>query len=560
MKIINILLYIAWTCFSNVCGFFTDTEPQVKKSFGSSVQHDDISVRNSHPQQVLSRKDMRNESDLDSSYESSFGSMESCSSLASNWEDELLLYKDKMPTEIKEDYYDAMILYTEKDYSEAEEFRQHLINDIPLPFNEKCRALLYDSPELMGLSGSKIQSLDLSMERCTYVFVYMTADFVRDKWCEFSSESCLMRAIYDEERRWCVVPIYTERRTECPYKIPMGLNSLKGINYYCNDDFYRRGVSRLIGDKIYHRLRLQKMHKIKQKKWLENHKRQVIREEEQRQRIATEEEIRTLELLRKIGYLPDSELFPNQQAKLHNSYSESQISSKEYSFPHSASSGSLKSIIPQNPAVARLFESLKNLVNAANTSSSPIPERPELLYSRHLEPDGSRLSPPDPISDKFHALHLGSQNSTVSADIGVRSETSRVPGEVEMNISQENLLHLQSLSPDEQQKYLDSLLASQEVPQQYQNLPGFVENQHGPISSQQTGPHTNGIPNLSLLSVRSQEPSMIGQQLSHGSHVTQQSDDSSYSSSYSSGSIDNSARSEISHPQRTLGQSQGKVL
>ena len=523
------------------------------------MQHDDISVRNSHPQQVPSRKNTRNESDLDSSYESSFGSMESCSSLASNWEDELLLFKDKMPTEIKEDYYDAMILYTDTDYSEAEEFRQHLINDIPLPYNEKCRALLYDSPELMGLSGSKIQSLDLSMERCTYVFVYMTAAFVRDKWCEFSSESCLMRAIYDEERRWCVVPIYTERRTECPYKIPMGLNSLKGINYYCNDDFYRRGVSRLIGDKIYHRLRLQKMHKIKQKKWLENHKRQVIREDEQRQRIATQEENLTFEFLRKIGYLPDSEVFPNQNSKFHNSYSESQLSSKEYSFPHSASSGSLKPIVPQNAAVALLLEAYKHLGNATQPSASPTPERPELLYSRHLEPDGSRLSPPDPISDKFQALHLGSQNSSCSADIGIRSETSRVPGEVEINLSPENYAHYQSLPANEQQQFLDNLYASQEVPQQYHNLPGFVENQHGPLSSQETGPHTNGIPKLSLLSVRSQEPSLIGQQPSHGSHVTQQSDDSSYSSSYSSGSIDNSARSEISHPQRILGQSQGKV-
>lgn len=535
-----------------------DTEQQVKKSFGSSVQHDDISVRNSRPQQVPSEKDMRNDSDFDSSYGSSFGSMESCSSLASNWEDELLLYRDKMPTEIKEDYYDAMILYTETDYEMAEAFRQHLINDIELPFNEKCRALLYDSPELMGLSGSKIQNLDLSMERCTYVFVYMTADFVRDKWCEFSSESCLMRAIYDEERRWCVVPIYTERRTDCKFKIPMGLNSLKGINYYCNDDFYRRGVSRLIGDKIYHRLRLQKLHKIKQKRWLENHKREVIKSEEQNKRIATQEEKLTREFLRKISYLPDSEVFPNQYSKMHNSYSESQLSSKDYSFPHSASSGSLKPIIPQNSAVALMLEAYKHLGNATHTSSSPTPELLHLLFSRNLEQDGSRLSPPDPLSDKFQALHLGSQNSGVSADIGVRSETSAVPGEVELNISPENLAYLQSLPGGEQQKYLESLLASQDEPQQYQNLPGLVANQHGILASK-TGPHTNGVPNFDLLSVNSQQPSMTGQQLSHASHVTQQSDDSNYSSSYSSGSIDDSARPEISHPQRIPGHSQGNL-
>ena len=532
---------------------YTDTEQQVKKSFGSSVQHDDISVRNSRPQQVPSDKETRYESDLESSYGSSFGSMESCSSVASNWEDELQYYKDKMPTEIREDYYDAMILYTESDYQGAETFRQHLMNDIrDLPYNAKCRALLYDAPELVGLSGSKLQSLDLSMQRCTYVFIYMTKDFIQDKWCTFSSESCLMRAIYDEERRWCVVPIYTQRRNELDFIVPMGLNSLKGINYYCNDEFYRRGVSRLIGDKIYHRLRLQKKHKNKQKEWLENHKRELIKEEEQSKRIAAKEENLTLELLRKIGSLPDSEVFPNQYAKIHNSYSESQLSSKEYSFPHSASSGSLKPVVPQNHAVAQLLEAYKHLCRTAGQSANPTPERPELPYSRHLEPDGNHQSSPGPLSDKFQGLHLGSPNSSYSADIGVRSETSRVPGEVELNISPEHWVCLQSLHPDEKQKCLDSLLASQDVQLQYQQVP-----------SHQTGPHANDVPNFDLLSVRSREASLSEHNLSHGSnvahanHVTQQSEDSSYSS-YSSSSHDSSGRSENS--QRTSGLSQGKVV
>ena len=532
------------------------------------MQHDDISVRNSRLQQVHSEKDVRNEDDLDSSYGSSLSSMESSSSLSSSWEEELLLYKDKMPTEVREDYYDVMILYTESDYSGAEAFRQHLINEIhPLPFNETCRALLYDSPELTGLSGSKIQQLDLSMERCTYVFVYMTADFVRDKWCEFSSESCLMRAIYDEERRWCVVPIYTERRSECKFKIPMGLNSLKGINFYCNDDFYRRGVSRLIGDKIYYRRQLQQLHKIKQKIWLENYKRELIRVEEQKKRMAVQEENLTLELLRKVGYLPDSDLFPNQHAKMHNSYSESQLSSKGDSLPHSASSESLKPIHPQNPAVAAFLEAYRNnFRHTIQPSFTPTPEQNVLLYSRHLEPDGSQHSPPDPMSEKFQGLHLGSQHSSCSADMGVRSETSRIPDEVELKISPVNFALLKSLRPEQQQKYLDSLLASQQEPQHNENLPGFtghapsnIENQPGLLSSlhPQTGPHSNGIPNFGLLSVRSQEPSMTGQKFSHFSHVTQGSDDSSYSSSYSSASVDNSASLEISHPQRTLDQSKG---
>lgn len=157
---------------------------------------------------------------------------------------------DKLSKELKVGFYDVMVLYSENDYSDAEKFRAHLENEI-FPENPgKIKAVLYDGPELEGLSSSKLQHLDGGFQRCTFTFVFLTSQFVECDWCNLSSENCLMEAIYNKEKKWCVVPVYTVQRNKADFRIPMGLNSLKGINYYNSDDFYRKGVRRLIGDKI----------------------------------------------------------------------------------------------------------------------------------------------------------------------------------------------------------------------------------------------------------------------------------------------------------------------
>jgi hypothetical protein len=157
---------------------------------------------------------------------------------------------DKLSKELKVGFYDVMVLYSENDYLDAEKFRAHLEKDIFPEDPGKIKAVLYDGPELEGLSSSKLQHLDGGFQRCTFTFVFLTSQFVECDWCNLSSENCLMEAIYNKEKKWCVVPVYTVQRNKADFRIPMGLNSLKGINYYNSDDFYRKGVRRLIGDKI----------------------------------------------------------------------------------------------------------------------------------------------------------------------------------------------------------------------------------------------------------------------------------------------------------------------
>ena len=521
----------------------------MKRSLGSSIQQGDISVCDSRPRQGLEEKRIKRLEDDDSSYGSfSLSSIESCSSMPSDWEAELQTYKDKMPAEIRVGYYDVVILYTENDREDAETFRQHLINDIKLPKNETVLALLYDSHELTGLSGSQIQHLNHAMERCTYVFVYLTAEFVKDKWCEFSSESCLMKAIYDPDKRWCVVPVYTERRGDCKFKIPMGLNSLKGINYYCNDEFYKKGVARLISDKIVERINANEQHKIKQKEWLESYKRDQIKLEEQKRRIAKQQEQMSQLYKAKVQKLPDSELFENKHANMHNSFSESHLSNKEYGLPHSASLGSIKSIKQQDPNVARYLQDYKD--NFRYTTQRSYTQEEVEFLTRLLQLESE--SPPDPVSGKFQRLNIRSQTSSCSADMGVHSETTEQQEEAEVNFTPEMYAYFQTLTQEGQQNYLDSIHIQQlqkkeqqnslnfprsagdaslqdrlqsyrnfprsagdasleDSRQSYRNFPRFVGEasleDHQQSYMNQIGGHK--IPNFDKLSINSQEPSLV---------------------------------------------------
>ena len=81
----------------------------------------------------------------------------------------------------------------------------------------------------------------------------LTKSFVDDVWYKISGESILMRTIYDKKKNWRVVPVYTMRRLDCDFRIPLGINALKGINYFEKDKFYQDSVVSLIENTVQER-------------------------------------------------------------------------------------------------------------------------------------------------------------------------------------------------------------------------------------------------------------------------------------------------------------------
>ncbi|KAL3865804.1 hypothetical protein ACJMK2_043155 [Sinanodonta woodiana] len=428
---------------------------------------------------------------------------ESCSSEDDDsWLKYLEVNEKFMPPDIKIGYYDVMVLYSEENQKDAHEFCQHLRSEITLKNGESVKAVLYDCEELTSLDASKLKHLEKSLERCTYVFIFMTKEFCEDKWMALSSEECLMKAIYDEEKRWCVVPVYTVSRRNAKFKIPMGLNSLKGINYYNNDQFYRNGVSRLIEDKLYQRLKNEKMHRDKQYKWLQQHIRQQVTEKENRKRLEYMEKLKTeqheLEEKRKTKDFVNQDLnqqhpmstsdLGNYYPAMHYSYSEPGLQNKFYSSPYSASSDCLVQVdakgqpyfvqnFNSNPCSMPYFQTA--MVGNANIMENvdPCTRMNSSAVSEYPSPCSSQLTLPPQYYEVMAASQGQPSQQGQIQPLGYNQQLKSQPAQFSLQVTNQMYQQNPNLLP--LSKMHDQLLYTQSAmnPQQTQTGAYFNKQQ-----------------------------------------------------------------------------------
>ncbi|KAK7116227.1 hypothetical protein V1264_001946 [Littorina saxatilis] len=199
-------------------------------------------------------------------------------------DEEMEKYRYKFPKKLKIDYYDAMILYQDDDKPAVETFLKRVNAEVLLLKRHKPCLVLYD--EILPDSGmTPIGQLDLVLPYCTYVLLYVTKEFCTDAWSEFSSQTCLMDAIDNAERRWSVVPIFTEPKRTRTFRVPPSIRSLKGIQYWSEDKFYVDSLRKLLEDKVNIRLENERKHRVDRQLWIKQKKGIEMREaDEERQR------------------------------------------------------------------------------------------------------------------------------------------------------------------------------------------------------------------------------------------------------------------------------------
>lgn len=198
-------------------------------------------------------------------------------------DEDIKKYRNKFPKYLKTDYFDAMIIYEkDSDQSQVDRFLQRVRTEVLLNQKEKPLVVLFD--EVFANAGmNPIKQLDDSLPYCTYVFLYVTKSFCVDGWTEFSSQTCLMDAILTPEKRWSVVPIFTEPKRRPTYRVPPSVRSLKGIQYWSEDKFYADSLRKLLEDKLEVRLERAEELKHKRKLWIIEEKSREIAVEERRE-------------------------------------------------------------------------------------------------------------------------------------------------------------------------------------------------------------------------------------------------------------------------------------
>ncbi|XP_033752297.1 uncharacterized protein LOC117336055 [Pecten maximus] len=162
-------------------------------------------------------------------------------------------YKDRFPPDLKAPQSDVMMVCSQEDRGAAKTFLQSidsLILDLENGRRVKVKTVFYDDARF---EGTGLGSLQKAYERSTYAFLYVTKSFVGDDFKKLVAESLLMDSITDETKKWRVVPLHTSPRENRQYKEPFGINALKSLNVFQQDEFYCDMIRSLLGNKIHER-------------------------------------------------------------------------------------------------------------------------------------------------------------------------------------------------------------------------------------------------------------------------------------------------------------------
>ncbi|XP_013406434.1 uncharacterized protein LOC106170920 isoform X2 [Lingula anatina] len=198
-----------------------------------------------------------------------------------------------LPLKLRIPQYDALLLYDERDKTDALELRDILETDDKLLLKDKSHIKICTTDdEVFCEIQSDLQQIDTAVECSTFILMYMSEHFVGDKWLDLQRDEIIMTCISEEEKKWCVIPLWTVPKRKAPFKIPFGLRSLRGIDIGSIDQYFYRSVKNVFDAKLSQKEKRRKaledekqtvIEKLKQKKQLAQKRLEFEREEEQKQ-------------------------------------------------------------------------------------------------------------------------------------------------------------------------------------------------------------------------------------------------------------------------------------
>ncbi|XP_064607609.1 uncharacterized protein LOC135472168 isoform X2 [Liolophura sinensis] len=232
-----------------------------------------------------------------------------------------------VPVEVGLRCYDILLLHSEDEPENAWEVKKHLETELLLSNGERIQVLLYE--ELVQIFRRQIGCLKEGMDHCTFVFILITKTFCESDLSRFLGEECLIKSIHDANKRWSVVPLFTQPKRSADYCIPTGLNCLKGISYHTRDEFYSSNMIKMIEQRRYIKNEREKKRLKRIKNWKEDKRHELLMErikEEQREKQAKDLKEMQLQQLKKS--LENAPVNPSYMA----------ITSSSYNMPQAANS------------------------------------------------------------------------------------------------------------------------------------------------------------------------------------------------------------------------------
>ena len=100
-----------------------------------------------------------------------------------------------------EEECDVSIIYHTNDQKGAHAFKELLERIVPTD----PRICMIEN---FAFSAGKLRHLERMIEKSTFIFVYVTDDFLSDDYCQMYKDELIMSTCEDYENRWKLVPFY----------------------------------------------------------------------------------------------------------------------------------------------------------------------------------------------------------------------------------------------------------------------------------------------------------------------------------------------------------------
>ncbi len=131
------------------------------------------------------------------------------------------------PPELGKEQFDAVFIYCEHDAERVIKLKDILTKFITLEGGRKPKfCILDDLPEV----GSRFKHMEVALSRSTYMFFFITKEFIDDSWCEMQKDEALMKSNTKPDKQGCAVPLLPGPRKELPFDLSFGLESLKEMD------------------------------------------------------------------------------------------------------------------------------------------------------------------------------------------------------------------------------------------------------------------------------------------------------------------------------------------
>ena len=183
-------------------------------------------------------------------------------------------HQSEIPGQYKDKFKDIIIFHNKDDKQKAEEFKSFVESQV-----EGVRIFMY------GDNITQVDTIDNHFPTICFkfrentgrkgkrivkvmsAFIFLTKQFFERDWNELSTNGPFKGMLYDENS--LVVPVLPVKKEELGFRIPMGLNQLRPLNHFLQDDeLYQESLKTQVLEKIRMRKKMEEQQFRDQVSWL----------------------------------------------------------------------------------------------------------------------------------------------------------------------------------------------------------------------------------------------------------------------------------------------------